>query len=471
MLTERVPGPLDPRAAGELIDLCARLPLALSVVAARLAEQPALSLAELADELRAERNRLDVLDLGEVDLSVRAVFSWSYQVLSSQAARLFRLLGVHPGPDIDPHACDALLARPARRWLTELTRAHLLTEYVPGRYRFHDLLRAYATELAETDEERTSAFERVLEHYLDKAQNADRVILPYRDGIMRTAPPGGHAQAMAWYAAEDSVLLSLVTHAADNGYPAQAWRLAWACAIYLRRNGRFHDRVKVHRTAAKATHGTADHATVLCHLAMATARIGQVDEALNLLHEASLISGLDEETQFLVHIAYAKILELAERITDACEHARAALELAEANGRSLLVADARNILSKQLRLLERHEEALLSSEMALTTYREVGNQDGEADILVTIGLTKRALGHREDALRCLEATLVIDREFGDLLGEAWVLRHIGDLHAELGHPTLARENLEQALRIFEGILHPEAEVLRNQLSILDTHAE
>jgi DNA-binding SARP family transcriptional activator len=141
----------DPVAVAEIARLCAYLPLALSVAAARAAARPGLPLAALATELRADCSRLDALDSGDPTVSVRDVFSWSYQGLSDPARRMFRLLGVHPGPDISAAAAASLVgANQAEtdRCLAELTRAHLLAEHRPSRYTFHDLLRVYAAEQA-----------------------------------------------------------------------------------------------------------------------------------------------------------------------------------------------------------------------------------------------------------------------------------------------------------------------------------
>jgi hypothetical protein len=141
----------EPGAARELTAACARLPLALSIVAARAAARPGFPLAMLAAELRDPRRRLDALDGGEAAANVRDVFSWSYQQLSPAAARMFCLLGLHPGPDITvPAAAGRAGVRldQAGRALGQLTAACLLTEHTPGRYAFHDLLRAYAAEQA-----------------------------------------------------------------------------------------------------------------------------------------------------------------------------------------------------------------------------------------------------------------------------------------------------------------------------------
>jgi len=139
----------EPDAAAELIGLCARLPLALAIVLARASVRPWRPLAAMAEELRAEPSRLDVLETGDDTTSVRAVFSWSYRQLSEPAARMFRLLAIHPGPDITVAAAASLagVSYPdAAAMLAELVRHHLLAESAAGRFSFHDLLRAYAAE-------------------------------------------------------------------------------------------------------------------------------------------------------------------------------------------------------------------------------------------------------------------------------------------------------------------------------------
>src|SRR5262249_28319741 len=145
---------------------------------------PGFSLAALADELRQARGGLRGFDGGEVGVDVRAVFSWSYQRLDPLAARVFRLLGLHPGPGITAAAAASLagvdIVR-ARRALADLAGCHLVEERVPGRFGFHDLLRAYATELAEThdtDDERRAARQRMMDHYLHTAHTAHLLLQP-----------------------------------------------------------------------------------------------------------------------------------------------------------------------------------------------------------------------------------------------------------------------------------------------------
>jgi DNA-binding SARP family transcriptional activator len=141
----------EPAVTGEIADLCARLPFALGVAAARAAAQPDFPLTALAAELRDSGSRLDALDSGDPAVSLRTLFSWSYQQLSTEAARIFRLLSRHPGPDITTHAAASLAGldeSAARRALRELSRAHVLTERIPGRYTCHDLLLSYAADRA-----------------------------------------------------------------------------------------------------------------------------------------------------------------------------------------------------------------------------------------------------------------------------------------------------------------------------------
>jgi DNA-binding SARP family transcriptional activator len=182
--TARVNG--DPQAADDIIALCARLPLALAVAGARADSRPAFPLGTLARELWDVRAGLDAFVSGDAATDVRAVFSWSYRTLTPAAARLFRLLGLHTGPDTAVPAAASLAGMPPhgmRPLLAELARAHLVVEHVPGRYGCHDLLRAYAAELVaemDTEPDRRGAVRRMLDHYLHTAREACRLLDPHR---------------------------------------------------------------------------------------------------------------------------------------------------------------------------------------------------------------------------------------------------------------------------------------------------
>jgi DNA-binding SARP family transcriptional activator/DNA-binding XRE family transcriptional regulator len=175
----------EPAAVGELIALCARLPLALRDAAARAAAHPGLPVATLAGEMRDERSRLDALETGEPATSVRMMFSSSRARLSELAAWMFQMLGVHPGPYLTVPAAASLAGLDwthAYLALAELCDNHLIIEQAPGRYICHDLLRAYAAEVARTElseSERRAAVSRALDYYqLRERRTGPAVPLP-----------------------------------------------------------------------------------------------------------------------------------------------------------------------------------------------------------------------------------------------------------------------------------------------------
>jgi len=236
--TERVA--TDPDAVAEIITSCARLPLALTLIAAHAALRPDFALRALADELRDAHHRWQTLTGDDPSTDVRAVFSWSYRALTPDSARLFRLLGLYPGPDLTAPAAASLTAMPIERvrsLLAELTTTNLVIESTPGRYLLHDLLRAYATDLTgttDTDEQHRAARRRILDHYLHTAYTADRLLHPARDTIVLATPsPGvtpeqatGHQQALDWFTAEHAVLLAGVESAGAAGFDTHAWQLS-----------------------------------------------------------------------------------------------------------------------------------------------------------------------------------------------------------------------------------------------------
>jgi len=227
----------EPAEVDEIIFRCARLPLALAVAAARAAARPEFPLGAVARELSAAAGGLTALHGGDAQTDVRAVFNWSYRVLGSAAARLFRLLGAHPGPDFSTAATASLAGVPPAEVaapLAELAGAHLVTELGPGRYACHDLLRSYAAELARADDgpaERQAAVRRALDHYLHNAHAADRLVYPPREPLDLPPPEAGvtpelfagRDQAMTWFATERPVLLAAAEQAAATGFDRHAW--------------------------------------------------------------------------------------------------------------------------------------------------------------------------------------------------------------------------------------------------------
>jgi hypothetical protein len=222
---------VEPEAVERIITACARLPLALAIVAARAA-QTGFPLAALATELTDARTRLAALDAGDPATEVRAVFAWSYAALTAPAARLFRLLGLTRGPDIGLPAAASLagVAEPeARELITELARGSLLTEHRPGRYAYHDLLAVYAADLSratDTEQHRRAALGRLLDHYTHTAVAADRLLQQTRHEPALALTPAAagtlpeqladHDRAMAWLSTEHRNLLVALRQAADT---------------------------------------------------------------------------------------------------------------------------------------------------------------------------------------------------------------------------------------------------------------
>ncbi|HEX8870973.1 MAG TPA: BTAD domain-containing putative transcriptional regulator, partial [Lentzea sp.] len=386
----------DATAVDELIRLCAGLPLALAVVAARALAQPDFPLSTLVAELRDERGRLDALDAGDPASSVRAVTSWSYQRLSPAAARLFRLLGVHPGPDVDVAAAVSLAGAAVRPLLAELTRAHVLVEHLPGRFALHDLMRACARDEAAPDEAR-DAVHRVLDHYLHTAFSAERRLSPHWPLISLTAPCAGvtpldipsYDAAIAWFTAERAVLLAVTDLAAREGRDVHAWQLPWTLSTYLTRSGRWDDRASTQLVALEAARRLGDPAAlaeVLHLLGRAHSVLGdqpqaiaELTEALESYQDAGDRTG-EAITQFSLSLCFAR-----QNDQRALDHARQALALSRGVGNRAWEAFSLSALGWYHAQFGEHDLAVTHSTMALQLLEEVGDRDCEAHTVRTLG--------------------------------------------------------------------------------------
>lgn len=472
----------EPQAVAEVVASCARLPLALTLVAARAAAHPHFPLHAMAAELRDSRDRLDVLAGADPASDLRALFSWSCRTLSAAAAQLFRLLSVHPGPDISAAAAAALgglTPRRVRPVLAELARAHLVVERSPARYDFHDLLRAFAAEQLRATEPgrlRVAALHRMLDHYVHTAHAADRLLDPVRE-LVSPAPavPGAapaavadHEQALAWFGAEHAVLLHCLQVAVDNGLDCGAWQLAWALNAYLDRQGHWQDWAVTQTLALAAADRLADPATQARshrYLAFAYARLSRFDDAqahlrhaLELHRQAGDLMG-----QGRAQISLAFVHEQQGRHRDALQHAQQALRLHRAAGHQIGQADALNAIGWLHTQLDDHAAALLACEQALSLYRELGDLHGQADSLDSIGHAHHRLGEHQQAIARYRHALQLYRDIGARYWEATILSHLGDAHAAAAGPGPARDCWRQALRILTELDHPDAEQVRTKL--------
>ncbi len=274
----------EPEAAAEVARHCDYLPLALRIAAERAAARSYVRLTDLAGELAVEHDRLDVLTADDDEATgVRAVFSWSYRTLAPEAARVFRLLGLHPGPDVGVASAAALTGSTTtsvRRQLTALTSAHLLTETRRDRYQFHDLLRAYATERAALDEspdECAHATHRVLAWYLHTAHAALYALYPQHpeiplDPLTVTCQPltfTHRDQALQWFDTEHANLMATIQLAADTGQYTIAWQLPNTMDAFLGLRYHWADRITVHQlglAAAVHIHDQRGETWALGHL-------------------------------------------------------------------------------------------------------------------------------------------------------------------------------------------------------------
>ncbi|GAA3084131.1 AfsR/SARP family transcriptional regulator [Streptosporangium carneum] len=476
----------EPQAVEEIISRCAHLPLALAVVAARAAAHLRFPLHALATELGDVQNRLDVLTGGDAATDVRAVLSWSYRTLAPQAALLFRLLALHPGPDISASATASLAGLPRRQvqsLLAELTRANLIVEHVPGRYAFHDLLRAYAAEQAhatDTDQQRRAAIHRTLDHYLHTAYAAALLLHACRDAIP-LAPLGAgvtperlpdHRQALTWFTTEHAVLLAAVEHASDAGFDTHTWQLAWTLTDFLDRQGHWHDWIAAQRAAVTSGRRLSDPATEAgAHQQSGHAHIqlGRFDEARAHLQDALALFRLAGEKpgQAQTHYSFAVLSERQGRHTEALHHARRCLELFDAADHRHGKALALSTLGWLQAQLGDHRRALTNCQRSLALFQEIGDLHGQGETLDRLGYVHHHLGHHIQAVACYRQALELLGELRDRYWEARILTHLGDTHHSAGVPSAARDAWRKAVDILDDLGLPGADGVRAKLAALE----
>lgn len=407
-------------AIDELIGHCARLPLALRVAADLVRSRPARGVAGLVDELADERDRLDLLDVEEDSHSaVRAVLSWSYRQLSPAAARLFRRFGLHPGHGVDRYALAAMAdidVRSVRRSIDVLVRAHLVDEVASGRFRPHDLLRAYAKELAESvdsDDAIREAVGRLGDHYLSTASTAMDLLAPYEKDRRPTAPaaPGdvpkltAYDDAWDWLDRERSNLLSLIP--VGDAYTTLLSDLLWR---YLEMGGYYDDALALHTQALTVARSSGD----------------QLAEANTHRYLATIAHFLDEH----------------EKSSTLDQRALALYRRAESvPGQA---ATLNNLGTTAFRRGD-YREALAYFEQALPLYEEIGEHT-LAIVLANAGSLHRELANYEAALAYLNQAEQYAAQYGDRSRQSMIMRDLSEVYANTGDTEAA---LGCALRALE----------------------
>jgi DNA-binding SARP family transcriptional activator/tetratricopeptide (TPR) repeat protein len=475
----------EPAAADEIIAACARLPLALGIAVGRAAGRPKRPLTELAAELHDARGRLDALEAGDAVTNVRAVLSWSYDQLSEPAARMFRLLGVHPGPDISLSAAASLAGLPradAGAALRELARTHMVAEHLPARFTFHDLLRAYAADQAERidpEPERRAAVHRVLDHYLHTATAASSRFSPFRSALQLADPQPGvlpadvvdKDQAMAWFETEAPVLLALIAYADASEFDSHAWQIPWTLGPFFNRRGRWQDYTATQQTALAAASRLGDtlalaHAHhLLGHVQAQTGAYEDADpnfrRALDLFRELG-----DRANEAVVLNGLAGMLEKQERYPEALAVALDALRMLKAVGHWWTQATLENGVGWLYAHLGQYDRALTHCQRALSLHRDSGHRGGTADTLDSLGYVYLHLGDIAEAKAHYTKAIEAYREIGSPFGEGNSLSGLGDALLAEGDREGARAAWRESVAILDRLPHPLADEVRAKLSDL-----
>jgi tetratricopeptide (TPR) repeat protein len=424
----------EPSATATLAAQCARLPLALRVAAELAAARPDDSLHDLAGQLADERRRLDLLDAGgDVRTAVRGVFSWSYRHLGDDAARAFRLLGLHPGADFDAHAAAALAAttlEQARDFLHLLARAHLVRPVSRSRYGMHDLLRAYARQLASA-EDRQAALTSLFDYYLGTAAAAMDTLVPgerhHRPAIPATVTPvpvlTSRARARGWLDEQRATFVAIAAYTAEHDWPGHTTGLAATVYRYLETGGHYADAAAIHshaRRAARRAGDRAAEATALTNLGIVSWRQGRYRQAAGQHRQALTVS----------------------------------VAIGDRTGEAIALNNLGAVYERQ----GRYEEAAGRHREALALFREMGDRAGESEALNGVGETLLATGRPAEARVQHAAALALASQIGDTYEHARAHSGLAAACHASGDASLAQCHRRRALDFYAALGAPQPSV-------------
>ncbi|MEV6524602.1 BTAD domain-containing putative transcriptional regulator [Longispora sp. NPDC051575] len=480
-LLERVLGPTrvgaEPEAAGQLVEACDRMPLALRIAAAKLNARPRLAVADLVAELATE-NRLDALSVPGDSRSIRTVFASAYHALTPGAAAAFRLLGLHPGPNFAVGLVAAVTGSPvaaARRATEELAAAHLVTEIASGRFRFHDLIRWYARECALAEEPlavRGQSEERLLDWYLAVADAANRTLTPGRDRAHVTARhpvpgppfPARHAETLSFLDGERANLSAVSRHAVERGEDTAAWQLAYLLMGFYYSRGHWAPMLEICRTGLAAARRLADRGTeglMRGQVGVACIQLQRFDEALEALRHALPLmrTAGDAWGEGSVRNNTAVALAALRRFDEAVGEYEAALAMHTANGLSRDVAYALNNLGDAHTRMGQPDVALDYLDRALALVRTLGDERLEAVVLHGTGAAHLGEGRYRQAMDLFDRARAIQDRIGDRRAEVDTLHDTGLARLGLGEPEVASELFDQARRLSRALADPHLEAV------------
>ncbi|MFJ4767732.1 BTAD domain-containing putative transcriptional regulator [Streptomyces uncialis] len=405
----------DPAAVEDLIRLCARLPLALRIAAGRAAAYAHVSVADIVAELADEDSRLDALSWGQDPYAaVRNVLQWSYEQLTASQAQLFRRLGLHPGPDISTPAAAALAQRPpreTRQLLKTLADAHLIEPSARDRYRFHDLLRAYADELAcaqDTEDERRHALDAVLTWYTHTAHTADRRLYPTCTRLVTHPAEPAHPHpvadrdhAWAWFTAERANLVAALHHAVDRAMDRYALHLVDALGFLVLMGG-WEERIDTATAGLRAARrsGRTEHeANVLLARGEALAHLRQADAEPDLTRACALAQDVGNiHLQIAARTELGQLLRRQTRFTEALHHFGEVRVLSRGFDTGRWEAVAEGNIAQLHADLGNHRQAVDHGTRSALLRHRIGDADGEACALAAIARGWQGIGDHDTAI-------------------------------------------------------------------------
>jgi tetratricopeptide (TPR) repeat protein len=471
----------EPEAVRALASRCGHLPLALRIAAERVATHPHHSVSLLVEELATEEQRLDGLSTDD-SVAVKTVFSWSYRDLSTDAARMFRLIGLHSGSHLSTGAAAALADQPlvrARRLLDRLTAVHLVEGMGNDRYRMHDLLRVYAAEQAADEEpeaERTLALRRMVDWYLHNVYAANHALAPQRhDPVLEKSEYAidvadfDYDSALEWCEIEMSNIVMATRTAAAIGYCVACWKLPAGSFNYLHLRKRWSLWVASHEVGVEGARRAEDaygEAWVLNNLAIAYRELRRVEEAKAAFTEALAIrTGIGDRVGQAWTLTGVGFVGFDQSQFDvAAEHFGHALdifrEVGDRHGEGIALAN----VGDAYRALHDYDRAVRALEQALDLFQDMEDRYGEGYTLVKLGDTYSELKRPAEALNFLQRTLEIRRELGDRWGEGETLHKQALALNDSGQPEQARECLRAAVAIFDELGDPRAVDLKELLA-------
>lgn len=471
-----------PEAAVELVRACAHLPLALRIIGERIRQRPT-ALPEVVAELSRERGPLAALVVDdEDDTDLRAVFARSLDVLSPDATRLFRRLGLHPGRFLDVDIATVLGGQDRVRTtklLGELTTANLLEQRAHDRWSFHDLLRDFAAaecERTESSDTRDALLDRLVDWYTATAYNAARVSRPFRRFDLLAIPDGVdapefpvHRDAMAWLRAHETNVVALVRWAGGHGRPVAAWQLPFLMMVLFIANSRFdvwQETYEIGLAAARGIPNRQAEAVMLSGLGTMHALAGRFEPALARLRESFAINQElgDPEGQLRAAFNLGLQCNSAGRPREAKGHLLHAVDMARQLGLVSLEADSLEQLSRTYALLGDCSSALRLAEESLALWDKLGEHLQRMYALVSRGHARTRLGDHAGGIADYRTAIALFEQADEHLDVALACEGLGDAYAAIGDTENAVQAWRHAHAVLAQLNHPATAALAAKIA-------